>query len=595
MSAGLLALGLLSGPLPTALAAQPAHASYLCLIVLDGGRPDYITRNLAAMPHLRALMKRGRSYRQAWVGDLPSMTPVSHAVIGTGAFPKHDGGIVNWRWRDGMSDEVTPTLESQASFRSSWAYRVIKQSGTPTLSGAIRKAYPDGPVIAGSGSHFHAAGPMGGPDASWIFSYDRQHGYWAPYSLGLRPVPAELLKVPSLRAKLVDSTGSTVSTKDDPLPLGRQDSLVMRFAIRALHSYRPRAMMLNLPEPDSVGHVSRKWRSEEATVYRAFDADLGRLVAAYKSANIYDKTLFVVTADHGMIRSKYRVLDTDRVLQIVHAQQNSLLLTNGFGTDTMMALWLHDTTKRWPLARALYRAHMDNVSAIFARSPDGHDYRLAGCEDCSRHLASAYHYLLDTDAEPSAAGVTIMLRENARRIGEPDIPGRHGGADWGSQHIPLIFAGPGVKPGVSEDPARLVDLAPTIERFMGIDPRARDGLVLADAFLRPVGSDINAQRKSDEALLPYVEALQARAQSDISLERTGKLPNPIQRGEERYWVRDHLSPWDVAIVEVIGGVSDAFGRFLLPLCGVIPLLLLVLIARSTEWRTRHLVVDRHSE
>src|SRR5579875_3301679 len=62
--------------------AAPSQADHLCLIVLDGGRPDYITKNLASLPNLRSLIKNGRWYNQAWVGDLMSITPPGHGVIG---------------------------------------------------------------------------------------------------------------------------------------------------------------------------------------------------------------------------------------------------------------------------------------------------------------------------------------------------------------------------------------------------------------------------------------------------------------------------------------------------------------------------------
>src|SRR5579872_5127956 len=69
-------------------------ANYLCLIVLDGGKPEYITNHLKTLPNLRQLINAGRWYDRAWVGDLMSITPPGHAVIGTGSFPKDDGGIV---------------------------------------------------------------------------------------------------------------------------------------------------------------------------------------------------------------------------------------------------------------------------------------------------------------------------------------------------------------------------------------------------------------------------------------------------------------------------------------------------------------------
>lgn len=517
--------------------SMPKRAEYLCLIVLDGGRPDYITKNLGSLPNVRSLIKRGRWYNRAWVGDLMSITPPGHAVIGTGSFPKNDGGIVNWDWGVHSTGKISPTTQALENYQNGWVFKLMKDSGTPTLSGIIRKKYPNDPVIAGSGSHFHAAGPLGGPEASWIFSYERQGGSWAPYTVGQNPVPAKLLHDPSLRTKLPSSNHSTVPLVQIPLPLGQENSLVVDFAIRALQQEKPRAIMLNLPEVDTVGHWSKKWYAEEGRVYHAFDRSLGRLIEAYKSAGIYDRTLFVITADHGMIQSKHRVLDRVGVEeQIKHTLgHKSIILTNGGGAagPTMTAIWLKNPANNGPMAKAIFDKHWDNVSAIFYMNRSGKTpvYELAGIEQGSAQLLDTYKYMLETAAGPTGPDIAILLRENARNSGMPQMPGRHGGADWGSQHVTMIFSGPGVKPGVSHAAARLVDVAPTIERLMGMTPDARDGIVLADALQEPHPADLAMQQKSDAQMQVHVSALIARAQRDVYLAEHGLLANTIPADE----------------------------------------------------------------
>src|ERR1051326_2689791 len=90
----LLACSFILGAIPaTAGAASgPSSAKYVCVIVLDGGRPDYLTKNIKSLPNLRAMIQHGRWYNRAFVGSLMSITPPDHAVIGTGSFPKNDGG-----------------------------------------------------------------------------------------------------------------------------------------------------------------------------------------------------------------------------------------------------------------------------------------------------------------------------------------------------------------------------------------------------------------------------------------------------------------------------------------------------------------------
>jgi hypothetical protein len=181
---------------------------------------------------------------------------------------------------------------------------------------------------------------------------------------------------------------------------------------------------------------------------------------------------------------------------------------------------------------------------------------MAGCESCSPDLVKAYDYLMSTDAGPTGEDIAILLRENARNSGMPQMPGRHGGADWGSQHVTLLLSGPGVQPGTSNHPARLTDIAPTVERFMGINPDARDGIVLADAFQSPAASDVTAQNASDATLGPIVSALQQRATSDIALEKAGKLANFVPSNEiVIHWKRR----WAVTIAGAVVLVATAVG------------------------------------
>ena len=54
---------------------------------------------------------------------------------------------------------------------------------------------------------------------------------------------------------------------------------------------------------------------------------------------------------------------------------------------------------------------------------------------------------------------------------------------WPVQHVPLILAGHGVYAGrTSTYPARLVDIAPTLELSSGLPVAAHDGTVLHDAL-----------------------------------------------------------------------------------------------------------------
>ena len=80
--------------------------------------------------------------------------------------------------------------------------------------------------------------------------------------------------------------------------------------------------------------------------------------------------------------------------------------------------------------------------------------------------------------------------------------------------------------------------------------------VLADAFQSPNSADVAAQNSSDTVFTPYVNAISARAQSDISLEVQGKLANHITSDEIIiHWKRR----WAVTIAGIAVLVTTIVG------------------------------------
>ncbi|MBI3912482.1 MAG: alkaline phosphatase family protein [Armatimonadetes bacterium] len=63
--------------------------------------------------------------------------------------------------------------------------------------------------------------------------------------------------------------------------------------------YRPQLLFVHFPDPDSAGHF---WGWMSAAQMRALadcDAAVGRLTAAIRSAGDWERTLFLITSDHG--------------------------------------------------------------------------------------------------------------------------------------------------------------------------------------------------------------------------------------------------------------------------------------------------------
>lgn len=60
-------------------------------VVWDGGGDNVLEYWPESWPELKSLMAEGANYTQATVGSSPSITPATHATMGTGAFPNRHG------------------------------------------------------------------------------------------------------------------------------------------------------------------------------------------------------------------------------------------------------------------------------------------------------------------------------------------------------------------------------------------------------------------------------------------------------------------------------------------------------------------------
>jgi hypothetical protein len=142
-------------------------------------------------------------------------------------------------------------------------------------------------------------------------------------------------------------------------------------------------------------------------------------------------------------------------------------------------------------------------------------------------LNAAHHFLLGTFAGPRAPDVVASFRENTIGDQHPAAHGDHGGLNWGAQHVPLIFSGPGVASGtVLHFPARLIDIAPTILRVMGLSARPMDGIVLADALSNATVTDTAAQAALSPSLTAHQLSFIQQSNDNIAEDAQAKLSPP---------------------------------------------------------------------
>lgn len=473
----------------------PRLGPYALIVVVDGARADEM--NLSTMPNLAALAAAGTTYSRAWVGQLPSITETSHATIGTGVFPRRHS-ILGDTWRIPGTEQMSPDLLDGELVRTGYIGKLMQRAGVPSLAGLVHRRFPGSVVVTLSGHKAYASDAMGAGAADFVaFGGDNSRGHYVPGTEPGREAAPSIMKSPQLDLPAYPRTP------------GQEDHWATTLALKFLFGYHPRVIMLNLPEVDVTGHLVGTDKAVMQPLMTSVDGEIGRLVAAYQRAGMWAHTTMVVTADHGMVPGTRTV--SSGAIHTIITRAGGQILYEGHGDYA--PIWLKNAAAIPRVASALAGARLGGVRAVFYRRPSG-AFALA-TSNRSRipaALERAYGDLLATFDSQEAPDIVLFYDEDTMTMSPEYLKdGRkadHGGATWGAQHIPLYIEGPGIRAGyVSSYPARLVDLAPTVETLLGITPQHQDGVALADAMIAPPPWAVKEQRAAAPAEIRDVEAL----------------------------------------------------------------------------------------
>lgn len=503
MRATALMLGLLlAAALPHPERSSASPFQHVVVIVIDGARPDYL--DLTPMPNLRRLMRDGTVYTRAWIGQMIANTPPVHATLATGTLPRTNG-VIGFGWKDPSSGRMTWPTSLEAVMRGE-QQRVLAAAGVPTIAGILRARRPGLVAASVSSSKFFAADAMGLEANYVVFRTRPSRGTVGPSAVPGREPPPGVLDAPSLRD-----------------PRAPSDAWATDAALALFRAVRPQVLLLNLPATDEQGHATGGIVAPEimSRIIQIADVQIGRLLRAYEDAGILSQTLWVVTSDHGMVPGE-RLVDVAQLRKA--AADAGARLMGGGGSSA--EFWVDDTGKIEAAARAIAGVGLPGVSAVYRKVREGAGFAYVPVEigpPVPGDLDAAYRYLFSTFAGAHGPEIAVPFRENTIGVGDrptdPTLPfryrGSHGGVSWLIQHIPLVISGPGVRRGaVTDYPARVVDIAPTIAALLGAVPTGMDGIVLGDAFDFPPGGSLELQEAQARRLRPLQDALIAASRRD---------------------------------------------------------------------------------
>ena len=411
-------------------------ARHVVLVSIDGLRPEFYLDPSYATPALRALVAEG-AHARAVESVFPTVTYPSHASIATGVRPARHGVPFNIRFEDGRPRGRW--FEDAADLRAPPLWAWARSAGLSTAA----VSWPS---------------TLGAP-IDWLV---------AERDFYLRPNP-----MPDFLAATTPGLFPRLGLTPDPAMFRappQWDAFLTAVASGILRDARPRLLMLHLIEADVVQHQGGREGADVRPAIARIDGHLATLRAALAAAGITERTAIIVTGDHGF----------QDVAEYVYP--NHVLTRDGLRACPEPGAW-----------RATVHA-AGGAGAVFV-TPAGDAATIARAEAALRREAGDRYRVLtraELDALGAMPGAALGIEALPgwaigsscdRGASEPSRVGRgtHGFLpSRPSMATGLIAAGAGVRKGAVLDRARLIDIAPTAARLLGIPAPPVEGRVLTE-------------------------------------------------------------------------------------------------------------------
>lgn len=430
-------------------AAEPRPPIRRVIIVsIDGLMPTaYVAPDAHGLkvPTLREMVKNG-AWSDGARSVFPSITYPAHASIATGADPGVHGIVSNvafdplgknrqgWRWY--ASDIRVPTLWDAAQARGLSAALVW----WPTTIGARTAA-----VV---------------PE------------YW-------RAAVEEDVKL--LRALATPGLLEAVAARFPTFAAGftppaLKDESLTDIAVYAIDALKPQLVMLHLPRVDHEEHSTGPFSEGANAAIEIADQQLARLIAAAKNTGTWDETALIVLSDHGFARISRRVRPGTLLLEtnLVKIEQNRVVDWKAALAVTAGSAYIYVKDA----ADGATRKKLLEVFPPLQHKPDSGIRRVYRQEEIRAKGGDPAAFLALEGAEgfeiaPGYRGPYVSSSFNLGTHGyDPERP---------EMLASLVVYGPAIAPGKIKQ-ARLIDIAPTAARWLGLKLERAQGAALPIAL-----------------------------------------------------------------------------------------------------------------
>ncbi|QDU29591.1 Type I phosphodiesterase / nucleotide pyrophosphatase [Anatilimnocola aggregata] len=439
--------------------ASPAHGanrdSHVIVVSIDGLAAFLLDDLKAPIPTIRKLAREGATGENGMKVSNPSVTWPNHSSIVTGVRPEKHGVLANGvlvRGAIGLPTVVDPRRDQRDLIR------------VPTIFDAA-----------------HAAGLTTG-DINWPCTRNSK-----TLDDTFSDVPDQVTHMtPRLRSELVQQgilTDETQASFAANSVVGR-DLVWTEAACHLIRQRKPNLLLVHLLNCDATHHALGAQTPSGYTANAYADTCLAKLVAATKEARIFDKTTFIVVADHGFAMTPKAIRPN-----VILRQQKLLSVTAGKITEARVHVFpeggiglVYCTNPGdAPADREKFKELMSGQEGVadvlfperFAEYGLPHPREYNQAPDAVLVAKDGYA------VSGSAEGETFVTTN----IEAKTSLGSHGFiSTLPKMNALCVLSGRGIRAGVKLADVENIDLTPTIARLLGVDNFPTDGKTLTGAL-----------------------------------------------------------------------------------------------------------------
>jgi predicted AlkP superfamily pyrophosphatase or phosphodiesterase len=433
-----LALAVLSG------ATRDVKVEHVVLVSIDGLRPEFYRGDFDT-PTLKEMARDGASVESV-ESVYPSVTYAAHATIVTGVRPWKHGIFANTTWTERGSTRDWHWYAKDLKARTLWQAARAK---------GLKVAITYWPVSVGAEADL-VLGEIWDPDKT--ATVERLQAAATP---GLLVELSLALGVP--REKIAEDKAAI-------------DAFVSRAAAYVFRRYKPDLQFVHLINVDEAQHQNGRDAPEVKEAVRRQDENVARIRKGIEDSGLRDKTLLVVVGDHGFTDVSRNINPNAllRDLGYIDLEEEKVKSWRALARSSggSAAIYVKDAARVGEVAEAFRKASMYRGEAIYRVIERSELDTLGFNPDAALALEPEKGWAFSGALAPGLVH------------GLPTVKGNHGQLPSRAELKTGFLAwGAGVRPGAVLGKARLIDVAPTIAKLLGLEMKEVEGAAL-ESILR---------------------------------------------------------------------------------------------------------------